>query len=106
MATLPWQRARTSSRTLDHVRHFLGDDRFDAVDQFRIFEILGDLAQRLRRGLRADEIDLDPRDAEFLLHHLGHVVDRAVAHDAVEIGRVGVGELVVAGVAAEGGDHV
>ena len=60
----------------------------------------------LMRGTQfADEVDLDPRDAELLLHHLGHVIDGPVAHDEVEVRRVGVGEMVDAGIAAERGDH-
>ena len=65
---------------------------------------LGDLAQRFGGRLGADEVDLDPGDAVFHLQHVGHVVDRAVAHDAAQIGLVGGGELVVGRVAGKGGD--
>ena len=90
---------------LDHFRHFLGDDCLDTLDQFRVFEVVGYLSKRLCSRFRPDEIDLDPGDAELGLHHFRHIVDRAVAHDGVEIRCVGVGELVVCGIAAEGGDN-
>ena len=50
-------------------------------------------------------ITLEPGNAELLLHHFSHVVDRTVAHDEVEVGRVGALELVDGGVAGEGGDQ-
>ena len=66
-------------------QHFLRDDFLDAVRELLAVEEFGDLAQRFRRGLRADEIHLDPRNAELLLHHLRDVIDRAMAHHAVEL---------------------
>ena len=90
-------------RRLD-LRHLLGDDLLDPVDQLLVAEVLGDLAQRLGGGLGADEVHLDPGDAVLRLQHVGHVVDRAVAHDAVQVGLVGRGELVVGRVAGKGGD--
>ena len=75
----------------------------DGARLVRITEILGDLAQGLGRGLGADEVDLDPRDAELGFKHVGHVVDGTVAHDRGQVGLVGRGELVVGRVAGEGG---
>jgi hypothetical protein len=86
-----------------HLGHLLGDDLFHAVDERAVAEVLGDLTQRLGRGGRADEVHLDPRDAVLGLQHVGHVVDGPVAHDGVEVGLVGRGELVVGRVAREGG---
>ena len=84
--------------------HLLGDDILHAGNELGITEVLGDLAQGLGRGLGADEVHLDPRDAVLGLEHVGHVVDGTVAHDRRQVGLVGRGELVVGGVAREGGD--
>jgi len=81
--------------------HLLGDDFLGAVDELFVAEEFCDLAQRLGRLLGADEVHLDPRDAELRLHHLGHVIDRAVAHDDVEVGGVALADLLVADVARE-----
>ena len=81
-----------------HGGHFGGDDFLDAGFEFLVVEELRDLAQRLRGGFRADEVHLEPRDAELGFHHLGHVVDRAVAHDDVEVGLVALGDFIVADV--------
>ena len=81
--------------------HLLGDDFFGAVDELFIAEEFCDLAQRFRRLIGTDEVHFDPRDAELRLHHLGHVIDRAVAHDDVEVGRVALADLFVADVARE-----
>ncbi len=88
---------------LAHRGHFLGHDRLGPPDQLRVVEIPRDLAERLGRGRRPDEIHLEPGDAVFLLDHVGDVVDRPVAHDHVEVGGVGVLEALDAGIAAEGG---
>ena len=73
-----------------HLGHLFGDHLFHARLQPVVFKVLGNPAQRLGRRLGADEVHLHPRNAEALFHHLGHVVDRAVAHDQVQVGRVRV----------------
>ena len=78
---------------------------FDTLAQFRVFKIVGDLAERFCRRFGPDEIDLDPRNPVLGLHHFRHIVDGPVAHDGVEIRGMGVGKLVVRGIAAEGGDN-
>ncbi|KAF5033836.1 hypothetical protein DSECCO2_602530 [anaerobic digester metagenome] len=87
------------------LKHLLFDDLLDAVDEFLVLEVGGHAAQRLGRGRGTDEVDLDPGDAELGFHHLGHVVERTVAHDGVEVGLVGDAEGIHRGVAGEGGDQ-
>ncbi len=88
-----------------HPGHLPGDDRLDLLRQLGVVKIFGDLPQGLGCGLSPDKIDLDPRNAELGFHHLGHVIDGAVAHDEVEVGGMGIGKIVIAGVAAEGGNQ-
>src|SRR5208282_6323380 len=86
--------------------HLLRDHFLHAVREFLALEILGDLPQRFRGGISADEVDLEPRDPEFLLHHLGHVIDRAMAHDRVELHDVRPAYLVVTYIAAQRSDDL
>ena len=71
-----------------------------------ILEVSGDFPQRFGRAAGADEVHLEPRHAEPLLDHVGHVIDRAVAHHAIQVGHVGVLELLHRRVAAERGHQI
>ena len=102
---MPWHLDSHFLPHLLHRRHLPGDDLFHLGGQLGVLEITGDLPQGLGGGLGPDEVHLDPGDAELLFHHLRHVVDGAVAHDQVQVGGVRVGKLIIAGVAAEGGDQ-
>ena len=95
------QRGRISSSTLEDLGHLFLDDPLHTLRQFRIVEVLRDPAEGLRRPLRAEKVHLDPGDAVLRFDHLGHVVDRAVAHHAVQIGGVGILELADRRVPAE-----
>ena len=68
-----------------------------------VAEVGGDLPERLGRRIGPDKIDLEPGDAVPFFHHLRHVVDGAVAHDDIQICRMGARKLIVLRVAAEGG---
>ena len=89
-----------------HLGQLVGDHRFHPGRELRVPEVLGDLAQALGGAVGADEVDLEPGDAELLLHHLGHVVDGAVAHHHVELGVVRGGDVAVLHVPREGGHQV
>ncbi|MPN02634.1 hypothetical protein SDC9_149850 [bioreactor metagenome] len=82
--------------------HFLRDHDLDAGSECRVVEVAGDLAQALGGGLRADDIHLHPRDAELGLHHLGHVVDRTMALNEVQVGIGRASDLGVLCIPAEG----
>src|SRR5665647_3053894 len=100
---IPWIKVNFIGAGGFDLGHLRGDHDLDARDQLRVVEVPRDLAQRLGGGVRADEVDLDPQDAVLGLHHLGHVADGPVAHDEVEVGILGTGDLGVLRVAAEGG---
>ena len=85
-------------------RHLFSDNLFNLVDKLLFAEVAGNLAQRLGRGLGADEIHLDPWYAVLGLHHVRHIVDGAVAHNRIEVRGMGGDKLVIGGVSGKGRD--